>query len=87
MGKISENIDLDENLREMCFEIVVTLMEAMPKLIKGTKEGTEKIENFVTRLFKYAMELDQTIDDDWLNPSKIEYIADEFRFILFEKFN
>ena len=78
MGKISENIDLDENLREMCFEIVVTLIEAMPKLIKGTKEGTEKIENFVTRLFKYAMELDQTIDDDWLNPSKIEYIADEF---------
>ena len=50
----------------------------MPKLIKDAKDGNEKLQNFVTRLFKYAMELDQTIDDDWLNPSKITYISDEF---------
>ena len=78
MGKISENVDLEDNLREMCFEIIVTLIEAMPKLITESKDGNEKLENFVTRLFKYAMELDQTIDDDWLNPSKISYISDEF---------
>ena len=78
MGKIAENVDLDENLREMCFEIIVTLFEAMPRLITDAKDGYEKLENFVTRLFKYAMELDQTIDEDWLNPSKISYISDEF---------
>ena len=78
MGKISENTELEDNLREMCFEIIVTLIEAMPKLIKDAKDGNEKLQNFVTRLFKYAMELDQTIDDDWLNPSKITYISDEF---------
>jgi len=78
MGKIAENVDLDENLREMCFEIIVTLVEAMPKLFEDSKDGSEKLENFVTRLFKYAMELDQTIDEDWLNPSKISYISDEF---------
>ena len=78
MGKISENVDLEDNLREMCFEIIVTLIEAMPKLITESKDGNEKLENFVTRLFKYAMELDQTIDEDWLNPSKISYISDEF---------
>ena len=78
MGKISENIDLDENLREMCLEIVTTLIEAMPKLISDSKDGSQKLENFVTRLFKYAMELDQNIDEDWLNPSKISYISDEF---------
>ena len=32
--KIAENVDLDENLREMCFEIIVTLVEAMPKLFE-----------------------------------------------------
>jgi hypothetical protein len=78
MGKISENVDLEDNLREMCFEIIVTLIEAMPKLITDSKDGNEKLENFVTRLFKYAMELDQNIDEDWLNPSKISYISDEF---------
>ena len=78
MGKISENTELDENLREMCFEIIVTLIEENKKLITDSKDGYEKLENFVTRLFKYAMELDQTIDDDWLNPSKISYISDEF---------
>ena len=78
MGKISENVDLEENLREMCLEIVTTLIEAMPKLIKDPKNGNQNLENFVTRLFKYAMELDQTIDEDWLNPSKISYISDEF---------
>ena len=78
MGKISENVDLEENLREMCLEIVTTLIEAMPKLIKDPKDGNQNLENFVTRLFKYAMELDQTIDEDWLNPSKISYISDEF---------
>ena len=77
MGKISENTELDENLREMCFEIIVTLIEENKKLITDSKDGYEKLENFVTRLFKYAMELDQTIDDDWLNPSKISYISDE----------
>jgi hypothetical protein len=55
MGKISENVDLEDNLREMCFEIIVTLIEAMPKLITESKDGNEKLENFVTRLFKYAM--------------------------------
>ena len=78
MGKISENKDVEENLREMCFEIITTLIEAMPKLISDSKEGGQKLETFVTSLFKYAMELDQTIDEDWLNPSKITYISDEF---------
>ena len=78
MGKISENTELEENLREMCFEIIVTLIEENKKLITDSKDGYEKLENFVTRLFKYSMELDQTIDDDWLNPSKITYISDEF---------
>ena len=77
MGKISQNAELDENLREMCFEIIVTLVEAMPKLFTG-KEGEQKLANFVAGLFKYAMELDQTIDEEWLNPNKITYICDEF---------
>ena len=59
MGKISENTELEENLREMCFEIIVTLIEENKKLITDSKDGDEKLENFVTRLFKYSMELYQ----------------------------
>ena len=78
MGKISQDIEVEENTREMSYEVIVTLIEAMPKLITGSKNGDEQLKVFVQSLFKYAMELDQTIDDDWLNPSKIEYISDEF---------
>jgi hypothetical protein len=53
MGKISENVDLDENLREMCLEIVTTLIEAMPKLISDSKDGSQKLENFVTKCIHF----------------------------------
>ena len=78
MGKISQDVEVEENAREMGYEVIVTLIEAMPKLITDAKDGDEKLKIFVQSLFKYAMEMDQNIDEDWLNPSKIEYISDEF---------
>ena len=73
MGKIIEEKEFDENIREIGFEILVSLIEKMHKIIDD-----EKLKIFIQSLFKYAMELDQVIDDEWLRPSSISFISDEF---------
>jgi hypothetical protein len=75
MGKIVEDKECDDNLREIAFEIIVAMIEGMPKIIE---KDDEKLKVLVQSLFKYAMELDQTIDDDWLHPNTITFISDEF---------
>ena len=75
MGKIVQDKEADDNLREISFEIIVSLIEGIPKLLE---KDNEKLKLFVQNLFKYAMELDQTIDDEWLNPNRNTYISDEF---------
>ena len=75
MGKIVQDKEVDDNLREISFEIIVALIEEMPKLFD---KDDEKLKLFVQSLFKYAMEIDQTIDNDWLNPNPITFISDEF---------
>jgi hypothetical protein len=75
MGKIVEDKEADDNLREIAFEIIVAMIEGIPKIIE---KDDEKLKVLVQSLFKYAMELDQTIDDDWLHPNTITFISDEF---------
>jgi hypothetical protein len=75
MGKIINDKEVDDSLREISYEIIISIYEEIPKL---AKEDSEKIKMLVQSLFKYAMELDQTIDDDWLNPSRVSFISDEF---------
>ncbi len=75
MGKIVEDQEADDNLREIAFEIIVSLVEGIPKLLE---KDDEKLKLLIESLFKYAMELDQTIDNDWLNPNPITFISDEF---------
>ena len=73
MGKIIEEKDFEENIREIGFEILVALIEKMHKIIDD-----EKLKVFIQSLFKYAIELDQVIDDEWLRPNSISFISDEF---------
>ena len=75
MGKIVQDQEADDNLREIAFEIIVSIIEGIPKLLE---KDDEKLKLLVQSLFKYAMELDQTIDEDWLKPNPITYISDEF---------
>ena len=75
MGKIVEDKEADDNLREIAFEIVVSLVEGIPKLLQ---KDEAKLQLLVQSLFKYAMELDQNIDNEWLNPNPITFISDEF---------
>ena len=73
MGKIFEEKSFEENIREISFEIIVAIIEKIPKVIND-----EDLKVLVQSLFKYAMELDQTIDDEWLHPDSTTFISDEF---------
>ena len=75
MGKIVEDKEADDNLREIAFEIIVALVEGIPKILE---KDDEKLKVLVQSLFKYAMELDQTIDEEWLKPNTTTFISDEF---------
>ena len=75
MGKIIENKNTEDSLREIAFELLITLIEATPKVIE---KDTDKLNQLIQALFKYAMEIDSTIDEEWLRPSMENYIADEF---------
>ena len=73
MGKIFEEKSFEENIREISFEILVAIIEKIPKIIND-----ECLKVLVQSLFKYAMEIDQTIDDEWLHPDSVTFISDEF---------
>ena len=73
MGKISEEKDFDEKIREIAFDIIISLVEKYPKKIDDSKLAV-----LVQSLFKYAMELEQTIDEEWLTPKVTSFISDEF---------
>lgn len=75
MGKVIENKTIDDSLREIAFELLVTIIKATPKVIE---KDTEKINLLVQALFKYSMEIEDTITEDWLRPQAETFIADEF---------
>ena len=75
MGKIIDNTEVDDNLREIAYEIIVNILENVPKVVE---KDDEKVKIIVQSLFKYAMEIDNSVDDEWLNPKNINIIADEF---------
>ena len=76
MGKITEKKDFnDENIRELGFEILLTLIEKKPLLIS---KDTERLKILVEALYKYALEMENDIDDDWLTPKTESYFDEEF---------
>lgn len=76
MGKIIENKKLDDDaLRGVAFEVIVSIIEAHPKVISEQKE---KLELFINSIYRYAMEIDEAIDDDWLTPKSLSLTEEEF---------
>jgi hypothetical protein len=75
MGKISEQKDLTEqNLRDLSFEIIVTLFESSPKLFSSDKQ---KLEVFIQSLFKYALEMDDEITEEWTTPKTLSFLEED----------
>merc|ERR1712032_1788022 len=66
MGRIVEKKDfLDENIRELSLEIIVTLVEKYPSLLSKNMESSKTL---IELIFKYANEIEDSVSSDWLNP-------------------
>lgn len=75
LGKVIENKNLEEsNLRDLSFEIIVTLVESHPKLLKDDKS---KLDVFIKTLFKYALEMDMELTDEWTSPKTLTFLEED----------
>ncbi len=75
MIKIIEKKDyLDEKIRDIGFEVIVKLIERVPNLFK---KDQEKLAHFIETVYKYALEFDKEITEDWCNTKCEDYIDEE----------
>ncbi len=75
MIKIIEKKDyLDEKIRDIGFEVIVKLSERVPNLLK---KDQEKLAHFIETIYKYALEFDKEITEDWETPKNDDYIDEE----------
>ena len=77
MSKIIDNKELDEdqNLREVAFEIIVSVIEGHHDVIS---KDQEKLKALINSIFKYSMEIDETIDDEWLTPKSTSLSSENY---------
>lgn len=75
MGKVIQSNDIDDELHKVSFEILIRLITGMPKVIE---KDEEKLNLLIQSIFKYAMQIDNNIDEDWMTPALEKYISDEF---------
>lgn len=75
LGKVTEQKDLeDQNLRELSFEIIVSMVESFPKLFDG---DASRLEIFIQMLFKYALEMDTEITEEWTTPKTLSFLEED----------
>lgn len=76
MGRITERKDFsDENLRELGFEVILTMVEKNPKLLINDQD---KLVILVEAIYKYALEMDTDIDEEWMTPKADSYFDEEY---------
>ncbi len=76
MGKIIEKKELKEDaVRGVAFEVIVSIIENHPKVIS---EDKNKLKLLINSIYRYAMEIDEDIDEDWLTPKSLSLSEEEF---------
>jgi hypothetical protein len=76
MGKIGEKKDYsDENIRDLAFEVIITLVEKFHTLMS---KDTAKLKLFIEAIYKFAMEIDTNITEEWATPKIESYLNEEF---------
>ena len=76
MSSIMDKKDFaDESIRELGYEIIISLTERIPKLLE---KDQIKLKDFLERLFKYSLEMDTEISNDWCVPKTESYFEEEF---------
>jgi hypothetical protein len=75
MGKIHEKKDIeDDGIRVLAFEILITMIEKKKDLLKG---DIEKAKVLIQANFKYALEIEGDITNEWLAPKGESYMEEE----------
>ncbi len=75
MGKIHEKKDFDdESIRVLGFEILISIIEKKKELIS---KDLPKIKMLIEQNFKYALEIDLEISNEWLYPKGESYLEEE----------
>ena len=76
MGKIYEKKELDEDaIKNVSFEVLFSLIAKYPELIS---KDTEKLTTLINAIFKYGMQIEDTIDEDWLTPKSTSIVDESF---------
>ena len=63
----------DEKIRELGFELILTLVEADEPLFVKKKKSTKYLYQFLEMIFNYALEFDKDDDQAWATPSGNNY--------------
>lgn len=75
MVKIIEKKDyLDEKIRDIGFEVIVKFAERVPSVLQ---KDSEKLSHFVELIYKYALEMEKEITDEWCTPKENDYLDEE----------
>lgn len=75
MLKITQNKDFcEENIREMGFEVIVAFTERKKKFLD---KDELKMKEFIQELYKYGLEMDEEITEDWAIPKGDSYFDEE----------
>jgi len=75
MGKIHEKTDFcDESIRVLGFEILVSIVEKKKDLLS---KDLPKTKILIEQNFKYALEIEQEITNEWLFPKAESYLEEE----------
>lgn len=75
VNKIFENEIVDNSVKEIAFDLLITIVEKKPKLLRG---DSQKLKEILTLLITYALNsVEDTIDSDWVHPTKLSYSEDK----------
>jgi len=73
MGKIHDKAAFDESCRLKAIEILVLIFEMDITLLKDLS----KVKILIKQIFKYALEIEQEITNEWLFPKTESYSEEE----------
>ena len=80
MTKIMDKKDFaDSNLRELGYEVVISIVERIPKLFE---KDEIKLKDYLERLFIYSLEMENESDQEWCTPKTDSYFEEEFAQIV-----
>lgn len=70
MGNIIDKVELENSIKEIAFDIIISIIEKKPKLLKDDKI---KLNIFLKSIINYSLCFNDFIDDTWMNPVSQTY--------------